>query len=229
MRSDAIEADDAPGEPTESAPGVRPLRKDAVRNRTLLLEAAREVFAERGLEASLDEVAHRAGVGVGTAYRHFANKQELAVALFADAIDKVITEAEAALEIEDPWEALVFFFENSAKQQARDRGLHELLMGYEIAHDKQHVLERLTPTVTAIFERARAAGVLRPDVEATDSAAVFAMLGMAFTMCTDAHPDLWQRYLAILLDGLRATDRGPLPVRGLSFDEVEESMSLAKH
>lgn len=207
----------------------RPLRKDAARNRALLLEAARDVFAERGLEASLDEVARRAGVGVGTAYRHFANKQELAAALFADSIDGVIAEAEAALEVADPWQGLVAFFESSAERQARDRGLHEVLMGYEVAHDKQNILERLAPTVTALFDRARAAGVLRPDIDVTDSAAVFAMLGMAFEMCSATHPDLWRRYLAIILDGLRATDRGPLPARALSFDEVEESMAALKH
>ena len=65
----------------------RPLRKDAARNRALLLDAAREVFAERGLEASLDDIARHAGLGVGTAYRHFSNKYELAQAIFAEAID----------------------------------------------------------------------------------------------------------------------------------------------
>lgn len=207
----------------------RPLRKDAARNRALLLEAARDVFAERGLEASLDEVARRAGVGVGTAYRHFANKKELAAALFADGIDGVIAEAEAAMAIADPWESLVYFFESSAERQARDRGLHEVLMGYEIAHDKQNILERLAPIVTELFDRARSAGVLRPDIDPTDSAAVFAMLGMAFEMCSATHPDLWRRYLTIILDGLRATDRGILPARALSFDEVEASMAALKH
>ncbi|AMM18930.1 TetR family transcriptional regulator [Frondihabitans sp. PAMC 28766] len=206
-----------------------PLRKDAARNRALLLDAARAVFAERGLEASLDDVARRAGVGVGTAYRHFANKQDLAAALFADSIDGVIAEAEAALAIDDPWEALVFFFETSAERQARDRGLHEVLMGYEITPDKQNILDRLAPTVTALFDRARAAGILRPDVEPTDSAAVFSMLGMAFEMCSPAHPDLWRRYLTIMLDGLRATDRGALPTRAMTFDEVETGMAAAKH
>jgi AcrR family transcriptional regulator len=207
----------------------RPLRKDAARNRALLLEAAREVFAERGLEASLDDVAHRAGVGVGTAYRHFANKQELATALFTDSIDGVIAEAEAALVMEDPWEGLVTFFESSAERQARDRGLHEVLMGYEIAHDKRNILERLAPIIMALFGRAHEAGVLRPDVAPTDSAAVFAMLGMAFEMCSESHPDVWRRYLTIILDGMRATDRGPLPVQALTFEEVEERMSAAKH
>jgi AcrR family transcriptional regulator len=228
---DTLWADEEELPMTTSEAPSRPLRKDAARNRELLLEAAREVFAERGLEASLDDVAHRAGVGVGTAYRHFANKQELAAALFADTIDKMVAEAEAAIEIEDPWESLVAFFEGSALRQANDRGLHELLMGYKEANharEAQNVLERLTPTITAMFERARNAGVLRPDVEATDSAAIFAMLGTTFAMSSATHPDLWRRYLTILLDGIRATDRGPLPSRALTFDEVESAMSAAK-
>ena len=75
---------------SEAVAASRPLRKDAVRNRALLVAAAREVFAERGLDASLDDVAHRAGLGVGTAYRHFANKYELARAIFGEAIDEIV-------------------------------------------------------------------------------------------------------------------------------------------
>jgi AcrR family transcriptional regulator len=230
LRNDAPRVDDAAVLPMNAADAPdRPLRKDAARNRALLLEAAREVFAERGLEATLDDVAHRAGVGIGTAYRHFANKQELAAALFADTIDKMVAEAEAAIEIEDPWESLVFFFEGSAIRQANDRGLHELLMGYKDSQENQNILERLAPMITAMFERARAAGILRPDVDATDSAAIFAMLGITFAMSSVTHPDLWRRYLALLLDGLRATDRGPLPTRALTFEEIEANMAESKH
>ena len=83
------------------------MRKDAARNRGLLIDAAREVFAQRGLEASLDDVAHRAGLGVGTAYRHFANKYELAGAILQHAVDEIVAHAEHALTVEDPWQALV--------------------------------------------------------------------------------------------------------------------------
>ena len=91
----------------------RPLRRDAARNRALLLDAAREVFAARGLEATLDEIAHHAGVGVGTAYRHFANKQELAAAIFKDDFEQLVESARAALDVDDPWQALAGFIETT--------------------------------------------------------------------------------------------------------------------
>src|SRR5438309_11778366 len=97
--------------PVEGHAPARPLRKDAARNRTLLIDAAREVFARRGTEASLDDVAKHAGLGVGTAYRHFANKHELLKALMSHTIDQVIDAAETAASTKDPWQALVAFLE----------------------------------------------------------------------------------------------------------------------
>ena len=97
-------------------------RKDALRNRTKLLEAAREVFAERGLAATLDDIAERAGVGTGTAYRHFRNKHDLAAEVLVDATQQIVDDAMEALQITDPWLALVSFFEANATRQAADRG-----------------------------------------------------------------------------------------------------------
>ena len=132
---------------------VRPLRKDAARNRALLLSAAQEVFAERGLDATLDDIAHRAGVGVGTAYRHFANKQELANALFAEHIEQMVRDAEAALLIEDPWQAIVSYFEGASQAQAHDRGLHQMLIGVYPTTLSESVQERLAGPITALFDR----------------------------------------------------------------------------
>ncbi|MDX6685079.1 MAG: hypothetical protein QOF86_1207, partial [Baekduia sp.] len=86
-----------------TAPDERPLRKDAERNRQRILDAARALFAEEGLHATLDAVAARAGVGVGTVYRRFADKEALIDALFEERIDEVVEIAEAALAVEDPW------------------------------------------------------------------------------------------------------------------------------
>src|SRR6187431_2289167 len=91
---------------------TKAVRKDVARNRALLLEAARVVFAERGLDATLDDIAKEAGVGVGTAYRHFANKQEIAAEVLAASSGDMVTDAESALLIEDPWLAIVTFFES---------------------------------------------------------------------------------------------------------------------
>src|SRR5436309_3103358 len=105
------------GRPPMTTAASRPLRKDAARNRAALLEAARAVFAERGLDASMDDVAHRAGVGVGTAYRHFANKYELAGAILHEAVEEIVMLARDSAELPDPWDGLVHFLEGSCVAQ----------------------------------------------------------------------------------------------------------------
>src|SRR5918912_696083 len=106
---------------------ARPLRADAERNRARILAAAAEVFAERGLDVSLDDVAAHAGVGVGTVYRRFPDKDALIDALFEDKIAGVAEVAGRALELKDPWDAFETFVRAVAQAQAQDRGLKEAL------------------------------------------------------------------------------------------------------
>src|SRR3954451_8548625 len=96
----------------------RPLRKDAERNRQRILDAARELFAERGLQATLDDVAHRAGVGVGTVYRRFPDKEQLIDALFESRLDQMAALAEDGLTDADSWRGLVTFLEGVLSLQA---------------------------------------------------------------------------------------------------------------
>src|SRR5437016_13100169 len=105
----------------------RPLRRDAERNRERILKAAAQVFTERGLGVSLDEIARHAGVGVGTVYRRFGTKEELVQALFMDRIESVAALAEQAAEAPDPWSALVCFMEQFAEALAGNRGLKQML------------------------------------------------------------------------------------------------------
>jgi AcrR family transcriptional regulator len=207
-------------------PAARPLRKDAARNRALLIDAAREVFAERGLEASLDDVAHRAGLGVGTAYRHFANKYELAQAIFAEAIDRVIELAERAADSADPWDGIVTFLEGTAEMQTADRGLREVLMGVHDPERMAQVHDRLSPAMHRMVERGKQAGRIRPDVDVTDLGIVVIMLCTVADVTGDAAPDLWRRYLPMLLDGLRTgTD---LPVPPVPEDVLRKAMDSHK-
>lgn len=192
-------------------PASRPLRKDALRNRALLIDAAREVFAERGLEASLDDVAHRAGLGVGTAYRHFANKYELAEAIFAEAVDQVIALAEHAAESADAWAGIVTFLEGTAEMQTADRGLREVLMGVHDPDRMEQINDRLSPPMHRMIERAKQAEQVRPDVDVTDLGIVVLMLCTVADVTGDAAPDLWRRYLPMLLDGLRTGSELPVP------------------
>jgi AcrR family transcriptional regulator len=204
----------------------RPLRKDAARNRALLVAAAREVFADRGLEASMDDVAHRAGLGVGTAYRHFANKYDLALAILAEAIERVHQLVRDAAANPDPWAGLVSFVEGTAEMQSSDRGLREVLMGVHDAEQMDQVHNRLSGPLRELVDRAKAVGAVRADVESTDIGIVVTMLCTVADVTGDASPELWRRYLPMMLDGLR---EGPEPsVPALSEDLLRKSMSTHK-
>lgn len=208
------------------APASRPLRKDAARNRALLVQAGREVFAERGLEASLDDVARHAGLGVGTAYRHFANKHELARAIFAEAIDEIVATARDAAAMDDPWAGIVAFLEKAAEAQTKDRGLREVLMGMNDAGEMERVNDLISPLLTELVDRAKAIGVVRADADSTDVGVAVLMLCTVADVTGDVAPDLWRRYLPMLLDGLRAGSE--LPVPALSPDEFRRAMTCHK-
>jgi AcrR family transcriptional regulator len=204
----------------------RPLRKDAARNRALLVQAGREVFAQRGLDASLDDVARHAGLGVGTAYRHFANKHELAQAIFADAVDRIIQTAQDAAALDDPWQGLVAFIESAAEAQTTDRGLRELLMGVHDPEEIAKVNERIREPLIRTVERAKRAGAVRPDVQASDIGVAVLLLCTIADVTTEVAPGHWRRYLPMLLDGLRSGSAPPVPA--LSDDDFFQAISSHK-
>ncbi|WP_375497875.1 TetR/AcrR family transcriptional regulator [uncultured Jatrophihabitans sp.] len=204
----------------EDAP--RPTRKDAARNRALLIAAAREVFARRGLEASLDDIARQAGVGVGTAYRHFGNKHELAEAIMHETIDEVVAAADRALEADDAWDGLVEFLESVLELQTKDRGLREVLMGvHEAKTDAMQ--DRLTARVRHLLERAQRDGQARADAESGDVGAMLMMLCHVADLGGDIAPTLWQRYVPTLLSALRPGGP-PLPGRALTDAEMHTAI-----
>src|SRR5436305_10369575 len=106
---------------SQEAPAPRPLRRDAERNRQRILRAAAEVFTTRGLQVSLDDVAQHAGVGVGTVYRRFPDKESLVEALFEERIQAMVALAEKALAEPDSWTGLVTFLESACAELATDR------------------------------------------------------------------------------------------------------------
>ena len=138
-------------------------RKDAERNRRRLLAAAREVFRDRGVAATLNDVAHHAGLGVGTVYRHFANKEELIDALFDDMVETVDGYVREAAEEPDAWLGLIRALENVCEVQAFDRGLREVMLGTGRGPERQHQMrERVGPVVDVIVARAQEQGTLLP-------------------------------------------------------------------
>jgi AcrR family transcriptional regulator len=147
----------------------RPLRRDAARNRQRILRAAAEVFTEHGLQASLDDVARHAGVGVGTVYRRFPDKEALAEALFEERLGALVGLAEQALAEPDEWVGLVSFLENAGALLAADRGLRQIVMFATYSCDRVgEARARLQPVVTKLVTRAQAAGAVRADLRPTD-------------------------------------------------------------
>lgn len=198
-------------------------RRDAERNRQRILDAAAEVFTERGLEATLDDVARHAGVGVGTVYRHFRDKASLADVMFEERIDTLVQMAEQAHSEPDPWSALVSFLEQAAEVLTGDRGLRQILMFAAHGHDRVgYARDRMRPAVAFLVDRAQAAGQVRDDFAPTDVPIVEFMLGAIAEYASDVRPAIWRRYLALMLDALRPARDGVvmLPEPALTPDEV---------
>jgi len=204
-----------------------PLRADAERNRQRLLAAAKELFATRGLHVTLDDIARQAGVGTGTAYRRFPNKDALIEALMADRIAEIGAIAEEQLHEPDPWRALAGFFEQALALQAADRGLKDVL--WSSGHGREqvvHARRAIAGPVTKLVRRALEAGVVRPDMATSDVPLINFMLNSIIDFARDVEPELYRRYLAIILDGLRPRDDvATLPVEALSIRAFQDTVA----
>jgi AcrR family transcriptional regulator len=211
----------------------RPLRADAARNRERILAAAAEVFAARGLEATLDDIAAHAGLGVGTVYRRFPNRDALVEALLEQRLGAVVAIAESAAAEPDSWTAVCSLLERLCEVIVADRGLHEVFVCRQGGEDSTAVRERMEPLVTALFERAKADGHLRADAVPTDVPLVLHMVAASAEYAGEVRPDLWRRYLALLFDGLRAVrDEGarlPGPALGVAdLDRAKAAWHAAR-
>jgi AcrR family transcriptional regulator len=185
--------------------GERPLRRDAERNRRRILDTAQKVFAERGLDVSLDEIASLAGLGVGTVYRRFPTKEALVEALFEDRLREIVQSGERALADPDAWGGLIGFLDNTNALQSLDRGLRDVLLGSRYGHHRvARVRGSLQPIITRLVARAQEQGRLRPDVEPTDIPVIAVMLAAVTDYAREVRPDVWRRYLTVIVDGLRA-------------------------
>lgn len=204
---------------------MRPLRKDAQRNRDLLVAAARRLYAARGLDVPLEDVAKEAGVSIGTLYNRFPTRGELIDAALADKVATAIDLAETAAAKADPWAGFAGFLEHTCEIQATDRGYNELCARtIPDAPDIERLKARGHELVTTIIERAQASGGLRADFEEGDFAFVLWSTTTIINATATTAPDAWRRHLAFMLDGLRAGAATPLPRRALEPGEVAEAM-----
>jgi AcrR family transcriptional regulator len=194
---------------------IMELRADAARNRAAIIEAAREVFAEQGVDAPLDEIARRAGTGNATLYRRFPTRGDLVAAVFGEAMAEHLQAVEAGLACDDPWRGFASYIEAVGVMQARDRGIADLVtMDLSQAPEIEKLRSRAFTGLVRLVGRARAAGVLRADFTTQD---VVLLLMANAGLVERAHGISEQasaRLVHVLLDGFRAqaaTDGPPAP------------------
>ncbi|MEU7833361.1 MULTISPECIES: helix-turn-helix domain-containing protein [unclassified Nonomuraea] len=170
------------------------IRRDAQRNREALVTAAREVLAERGVDAPLEAVARRAGVAIGTLYRHFPERGDLVDAILDEKMAAWSDLARESLAADDPWLGLAGFLERTCELQAADQAFTELACASH--QDDQAEINQL---IRRLVERAQAAGVLRLDVGPLD----LAFFIMANSRVAQADASRWRRHFTLMLDALR--------------------------
>lgn len=181
------------------------LRADAARNREAIVQAARAVFAEQGLEAPLDEIAKRANTGNATLYRRFPTRSDLVAAVFAERMAAHVGAVESALADADPWNGFASYVEAVTAMQAQDRGIADLVtMNLSSAPEIEQLRARAYDGVVQLIGRAQEAGVLRGDY--TDQDVVLLLMANA-GLVERAHgvtAEASARLTSLLLDGLRA-------------------------
>lgn len=188
------------------------LRADAERNRARVVEAARAVFAEQGLDASTNEIARRAGVGVATLFRRFPTRDDLLVATFAENMSAYAEAIEVAVADPDPWHGLCAYIERVCEMQAEDRGFADVLtMTFPTAKAFEEQRDRSVGQLTELIERAKATGRLRPDFVHQDLPLFLMANAGVVTGTRAAAPDAWRRMVGYLVQALAAETARPLP------------------
>lgn len=191
-----------------------PRRADALRNREHLLATTRRMLAARGTDVSMDEIAKAAGLGSGTLYRHFPQRDELLAAVSTDLIAGLITGLEEAAAIPDPGDALQAGMQCFAGRIGANRAIRDVVL-WRIGHRRMEQTPELIAAraraielLDGLVRRAQQAGVLRTDVTATDLALVLGTVGRIRMAGND--DDLWERYLDLFFDGLAPQAATPL-------------------
>ncbi|MFF4349951.1 TetR/AcrR family transcriptional regulator [Streptomyces sp. NPDC001530] len=210
--------------PTPETP-AKPLRRDAQRNRDAIMTAAREAFAEQGLDASLEGVARQAGVAIGTVYRHFPTRFALIEELFAAKFMDLLQAAEDAIALDDAWQGFCHYLERFCELQAGDCAFNDLVAARLPTHAiSRQMDERVRELTGQIFRNAQRQGVLRADVTPEDIVfIIWSQAGIIRATRTVA-PTAWRRHLYLMLDAFRADGAHELPEPALTPQQVEQTL-----
>ena len=204
----------------------RPPRADAERNRRRILDAATRVFAETGPAATLNDVARAAGVGIGTIYRKFPDKQALLDALFDDKIDTVMRVALDAARLADPGTAFRTYLFGMIEVHAFDRSLATVLFApNRVERFPADLADQLASTADRLIADAITAGELRAGFTRQDTTVLAVMVRTIATTTRASHPDLWRRYAQIVVDGTRPTSHSaPFDPEPLTFVQTVDAL-----
>ncbi|GAA3987036.1 TetR/AcrR family transcriptional regulator [Actinomadura viridis] len=186
----------------EPARAGKGLRADAQRNRARILEAAEAVFAAKGPAASTEEIALRAGVGIGTVFRHFPTKEALLQAIIGRLADRLAEDTASLAEGGDPGTAFFTFFAGMVERAARTKTVIDLLAEAGIAITVAKPIRMLRESIEDLLTNAQHAGTVRRDVRVTEVIALLIGVCQA-ALHTAWDPGLRERTLAIVFDGLR--------------------------
>jgi AcrR family transcriptional regulator len=199
-------------QPAAREPNGTGLRVDAELNRQRIVAAAREAFAESGIDVPMDEVARRAGVGVGTLYRRYPSRADLVAAAFEAKMTAYADAAKAALADPDPWHGFCDYVERVCAMQATDRGFTTVLtMTFPTAKRFEADRDRAFADFVALVDRAKAAGRLRADFVPEDMPMFLMANAGVLTATGDAAPDTWRRLVAYLVQACAAAPDRSLP------------------
>jgi AcrR family transcriptional regulator len=187
------------------------LRSDARRNREAIVEAAREAFAKRGLQTSLDDIARCAGVGSGTLYRHFPRRDDLVAAVFTQRMTELAVAVDEARQDEDPWRGFADYVHRVCRAQAEDRGLAAIFAVGQGGKDLTDLRNRAYAGFKELLEAAKQSGDLREDCTAEDVAVLLIANAGIIERAGAVAGDASERFVALALDGLRAEGATPAP------------------
>ena len=197
-------------EPSGCGPEERRLRADAARNRDAIVAVARDVFAEHGLEAPLEAIAARAGVGIATLYRRFPTREKLVAAALVEKVAEYAEAARQALATTDPWDGFAGVVERICELQAGDRGLSDLLCMTLSADEQVEELRRAAnDLLISVIDRAKAAGRLREDFVGEDLVLLLIATAAVMDVTRADAPEAWRRFVALALDSF--STRGTPP------------------
>ncbi|HTN55422.1 MAG TPA: helix-turn-helix domain-containing protein [Microbacterium sp.] len=203
----------------------RPLRRDAQERYDRLVAAARVEFAARGMDASLEKIARDAGVAIGTLYRHFPTRMDLLLAAFEPRLREFLSEAEKALQIEDPWEGFVGYLENLFRLQAGDRGFNDFLSRrFPGNAETESIHDRMCQQIEDVLTRAQNAGSARADISRADIVNLIWFNGRMIDATSATVPDAWRRQLHLMLDAYRAERAHPLPEPAMTDEQLYAAM-----